>query len=232
MTILSLLPWLPALAAALVFAPGAHAAAATPADVARDARVFLDRQPLPGGGDIEVVVGEPDPRLALAPCARTEPFIPPNARLWGRASLGVRCVEGANWTVYVPIEVRVFAPVQVAARPLGRGVAVEPDDVRVERVDLTRLRGQAIGADESLAGTVTARAIAAGEPLRRDLLRAPPVMAAGDPVKVIVDGAGFVVSTDGKALSAAGDGQAVRVATASGRVLTGIARPGFIVVVR
>lgn len=224
---------LPLACALALFAVAAPVAAEAPAgDLARDARVFLERQPLPGGGDIEVAVGEPDPRLVLAPCARREPFIPPGAKLWGRATLGIRCVEGANWTVYVPIEVRVFAPVLVAARPVARGQPLGPDDVRVERVDLTRVAGQAIGADVTVDGSIAVRPLAAGETLRRDLVKAPPVLAAGDPVRIVVGGAGFAVSTDGKALAAAASGQAVRVTTASGRVLTGLAQPGHVVVVR
>jgi flagella basal body P-ring formation protein FlgA len=218
------------LAAALVLA-AAHAHAAT-SDLAQGARVFLEQQVLPDGGEIEIVVGEPDPRLALAPCARFEPFVPRGAKLWGRSSLGVRCVEGANWTIYVPIEVRVFAPVQVAARPIARGQPVAPEDVRIDRVDLTRSGAQVYGADESLEGLVSVRAIAAGEPLRRDLVKAPPVVVAGDPVKVVYDGPGFAVSIDGKALTAAGEGQAVKVSTQNGRVLSGIARPGHVVVVK
>jgi flagella basal body P-ring formation protein FlgA len=218
------------LVATLCLAAGASAIAAD--DLARGTRVFLEQQLAASAGEIEVIVGEPDPRLALAPCARYEPFIPSGAKLWGRASLGVRCMEGANWTIYVPVEIRVHALVQVAARPIARGRPIGADDVRVERVDLTRLPGTAFGADDSVDGMVTTRALAAGEPLRRDLLRPPPILAAGDPVKVVVDGAGFAVSIDGKALAAAGEGQAVRVATAAGRVLTGIARPGHVVVIK
>ena len=202
------------------------------ADLTRDARVFLEQQVLPGGGEIEVVIGEPDARLTLAPCARFEPFVPVGAKLWGRSSLGVRCVDGANWTVFVPIEVRVWNTVQVAARPIARGRPVTPDDVRIDRVDLTRVSGPIYGAAESLEGNVTVRAIAAGEPLRRDLVRPPPVMAAGDPVQVVYDGNGFAISLDGKALAAAGDGQTVRVTTATGRILTGVARLGHVVLVK
>jgi flagella basal body P-ring formation protein FlgA len=219
------------LLAALCIGADAHAAAAD-IDLARGTRVFLEQQLAASAGEIEVIVGEPDPRLALAPCARYEPFIPTGAKLWGRASLGVRCVEGANWTIYVPVEIRVHALVQVAARPIARGRPVGADDVRIERVDLTRLPGPAFGADDSVDGMVATRPLAAGEPLRRDLLRPPPIVAAGDPVKVVVDGAGFAVTIDGKALAAAGDGQAVRVSTAAGRVLTGIARPGHVVVIK
>jgi flagellar basal body P-ring formation protein FlgA len=214
----------------LVLAPAVAAASST--DLARGARVFLEQQVLPGGGEVEVVIGELDPRLTLAPCARYEPFVPAGAKLWGRSSLGVRCVEGANWTVFVPIEVRVWGTVQTAARPIGRGRPITADDVRIDRVDLTRISGAIYGADESLDGNVAVRSIAAGEPLRRDLLRPPPIMAAGDPVKVVYDGTGFAISIDGKALAPAGEGQVVRVATAAGRILTGVARPGHVVLVK
>jgi len=208
------------------------AAVAQATGLAQDARVFLEQQSLPAGGDVEIVVGEPDPRLVLAPCARFEPFVPKGAKLWGRSSLGVRCVEGASWTVYVPVEVRVYAPVQVAARPIARGHLVTADDVRIDRVDLTRSTSPLIGADETLADMVAVRTIAPGEALRRDLVKPIPVIAAGDPVRIVYDGPGFAASIDGKALAAGGDGQPIKVATTTGRVLNGVARPGQLVVVK
>lgn len=204
-------------------------ARAAPTDLSHGVKVFVEQQILPGGGEVEIVVGELDARLTLAPCAQFEPFVPTGAKLWGRSSLGVRCVEGAHWTVFVPIDVRVWKMVQVAARPIARGRPVTQDDVRIDRLDLTRVSSAIYGTDESLAGLVAVRAIAAGEPLRRDLVRAPPVMAAGDPVTVVYEGNGFGISIDGKALAAAGDGQTVRVATATGRILTGVARTGHVV---
>jgi flagella basal body P-ring formation protein FlgA len=220
----------PALIVAALLVPALPAAAQS--DLARGARAFVEQQALPPGGEIEIVVGEPDTRLALAPCARFEPFVPRGAKLWGRSSLGVRCVEGANWTVYVPIDVRVLASVQVAARPIPRGAPVGADDIRIERIDVTRTPSPPLSADEAIEGLVAARPIAAGEPLRRDLLKAPPIVAAGDPVKIVYDGQGFAVSIDGKALAPAGDGQSVRVSTANGRILTGTARTGHVVVIR
>lgn len=206
-----------------------HAIAAS--EIASGTRLFIEQQILPGG-EVEVAVGDPDPRLQLAPCARFEPFIPPNAKLWGRTSLGVRCVEGASWTIYLPVQVRVFAPVLVASRPLPRGHVLGPDDARPERLDLTQLKAPSLGADDGIQGLVAVRPIAAGEALRRDIVKAPPAISPGDAVRVVIDGPGFAVATDGRALSAAADGESARVATANGRVLTGVARPGKVVAVR
>jgi flagella basal body P-ring formation protein FlgA len=221
---------LASLALALAF-PLAAIDAIAASELAEGSRAFIERQIIPGG-EIEVTVGDPDPRLNLAPCRRFEPFLPPAAKLWGRTSLGVRCVDGANWTVYLPVQVKVLAPVLVAARPLPRGHALSSDDVRAERLDLASLGPGAYGAEEPIDGLVAARPVAAGEPLRKDFVKPPPVLAAGDPVRVVFEGHGFAVTTDGKALSAAGEGQSARVVTSTGRVLTGTAHSGRIVEIR
>jgi flagella basal body P-ring formation protein FlgA len=215
----------------LLVALAASATASASDALAERTREFVEQQAL-SGGEIEVVVGSVDPRLSLAPCARFEPFVPNGARLWGRSSLGVRCVEGAAWTVYVPVQIKVFAPVQVAARPIARGMIVGPSDVRIERVDITQFPAGVYGADDAIEGKSAVRTIAAGEPLKRDLLRSPRIVEPGDAVRVVYDGTTFAVSVDGKALSAAGDGESARVAVANGRVLTGVARPGKVVQIR
>ena len=69
----------------------------------------------------------------------------------------------------------------------------------------------------------------AGQPLLRDGFRARPVLAQGDTVKLLYSGQGFSVSTQGRALSGAVDGQSVRVVTDSGRTISGTARPNRVV---
>ncbi len=228
------------LAAAVALAPGsgpAYAAGASAAPIAElpeRIRFLLDRE-RPGGLDVEIEIGSLDPTLNLAPCARAEPFLPPNARLWGKGSVGVRCVDGARWTAWVPIHIRVYGDAPVAARDLARGKPVGIDDIRIERVELTRLAQGQISTAEAVVGRIPVRPITAGEALRQDLLRAPPVVQAGDPVRIVLVGEGFTVSTEGKALTAAADGQTVTVAVAgsgSGRGLAGVARPGGVVEIR
>jgi len=196
-------------------------------------RLFVDQHlELPGNAEIEVAVGEVDPHLALAPCQRAEPFLPGGARLMGRTSIGVRCVEGANWSVYLPVRIRLLMDAMVASRPIGRGQPVTLADVRVDRVDVAPLRGSAILANEWVDGKVAARPLAPGEALRRDWLKAPPVVAAGEQVAVIAIGPGFAAQTSGKALGAASEGDNVQVAMANGRVLSGVARAPHTVEIR
>lgn len=175
---------------------------------------------------IEVTLGQLDPRLQLAPCARIEPFVPPGVRLWGRAHIGLRCIEGATWSVRMPVTVRVFGPALVAARPLAPNAQITADDVTVAEVEWTR-EAQGVATDPAqLTNRVLLRPLNPGQPVPLAALRAPQVIAAGDPVKVLGQGRGFAVSADAVALGPAQDGQAVRVRTESGRVITGTARSG------
>jgi flagella basal body P-ring formation protein FlgA len=222
----ALLP-LVGLVAGLAVAPLAGAS-----DLTERVRLLVDERVAPNGGEIEVVVGEPDARLRLAPCDEMEPFVPTGARLIGRTSLGVRCTKGANWVVYVPVQIKLFVDAWVAARPIARGQPLLPEDARLERIDIAPLNGNALMPDMPLVGRTATRALAPGEPLRRDSLRSPPVVQPGDPVQVVAIGMGFAAQSPGKALTAAAEGQMAQVALPGGKVLSGVAKPGGVVEVR
>lgn len=201
-------------------------------DLSERVRLLVDERIAQNGGEVEVVVGEADPRLKLAPCERMEPFVPTGARLMGRTSLGVRCLEGANWVVYVPVQIRLWVDAWVAARPIARGQLVTPEDARLDRVDIAALNGNAVLPDMPFVGRTATRALGPGDPLRRDMLKAPPVVQPGDAVQVVALGTGFAAQSPGKALTMAAEGQTAQVALPGGKVLAGIARPGGIVEVR
>ncbi|MFO1413551.1 MAG: flagellar basal body P-ring formation chaperone FlgA [Burkholderiales bacterium] len=220
------------IAAVLALAVAGLAGAAPAGDLKSQAKLFLDAQVLQAAGDVEIAVGEPDARLQLAPCARMEPFLPPNARLWGRSHIGVRCVEGANWTAYVPITVRIFGQVPVAARAIPRGQAFGPDDVRMERVEVTQYPVGEIATGIDLDGRVATRAITAGEPIRRSQAKLPASIHPGDAVRVVIETPTFVVSTEGKALTSAANGDGVQVALEGGKTVWGMANPGKVVQIR
>ena len=115
----------------------------------------------------------------------------------------MRCLEGANWVVYVPVQIKLFVDAWVAARPIPRGQAIGPDDARLDRVDVATLNGNALLPDMPLVGRTAVRSLTPGEPLRRDLLRSPPVVNPGDAVQVVAVGMGFAAQSPGKALTAA-----------------------------
>ncbi|HWY72376.1 MAG TPA: flagellar basal body P-ring formation chaperone FlgA [Burkholderiaceae bacterium] len=182
-----------------------------------------------GASRIDISVGEADARLRLAPCEKAEPFLRSGTRLWGRTFVGLRCVSGAQWTISVPVQVRVFGPGLVAAHLLAAGQSISESDVRSEQVEWTR-QPQGVARDLSqLQHRVPARPIEPGQPIGLALLSDTPAVAQGDEVKLVGRGNGFSITTDAVALASAAVGQPVRVRLESGKILTGTAREGRIV---
>lgn len=175
-------------------------------------------------GRVQVKVGQIEP-VTLPACPALEAFLPLNARLWGSAMVGVRCTQGTSWTLYVPVNVTVQAPVVVAARPLPNGRVLTEADLATQVMELTQLPpGVLTDAREAVGKTLTLGA-AAGHPLRGDMLRAALVIRQGQRVRLIAQGQGFRVTSEGKALANAAAGENVQVRAPNGQVVTGMARP-------
>ncbi|NZD58911.1 hypothetical protein HZU83_19715 [Sphaerotilus montanus] len=43
---------------------------------------------------MEVLPGQLDPRLRLAPCQQIDAYLPPGSTPWGRTRVGLRCPSG------------------------------------------------------------------------------------------------------------------------------------------
>jgi len=181
---------------------------------------------------IDVTVSDVDARLQLAPCARTEVFVPSGGRLWGRSFAGVRCLEGATWSINVPVTVRIYGPALVAEKPLAAGASVQPDEVRIAEVEWTRESQGVVTATAQLEQRVLARPVSSGQPIPLAALRAPQAVGQGEPVRLVGRGNGFSISADGVALASAVAGQSVRVRTDAGKIVTGTARSGRVVEVQ
>lgn len=170
----------------------------------------------------EVQVGALDPRLKLAACQRIEPYLPPGARLWGKARIGLRCAQGVKpWNVYLPVTVRVFGQALVAAAPLPAGATLREEDLRLAEVDIAEDNAPLVGNASLAVGRVLTRPLVAGRSLRQTDLKPRMWFAAGDSVKVLASGPGFSVAGSGQALTPGIEGQTARVRTDSGQVLTG-----------
>lgn len=203
--------------------------AAAPSGLEESIRRFAQIQTQGLPGSVQISVGPLDPRSQLGPCSSYEPFIPAGSRLWGKTNIGVKCTSPSIWTVYVPINVVVSGHYLKAARMLPAGQAITGNDIEVAQGDLTKLPDGILTDPAQAIGKPPRIGLAAGQPLRADQLVVPPAIRQGQSVKLITRGPGFSVSSEGKALTNAGEGQTVQVRGASGQTVSGIARAGGIV---
>lgn len=176
----------------------------------------------PSGARVEAEPGLLDPRLKLAPCSRVQAFLPAGVSPWGNSRVGLRCLQGAvAWQVFLPVTVRVWAQAAVARAPLPAGARIDGSQLTLAEVDWAATSSPPYASLQDLGDRVLARPVAAGQALRSGDLRARQWFAQGETVRLVAQGAGFAVSTEGLALNAGIEGQAARVRTESGRVVVG-----------
>jgi flagella basal body P-ring formation protein FlgA len=226
--------------------PVRAAQAAQPLQAAQPAQPLQAAQPVPAGqedgnliqtaaldflrqqanglpGHVELSVAPAFPR-GLAACDTLQPFMPNGARLWGRTTVGVRCASGHPWTVWLQAKVSIHATYYVAARAMAPGEVIAETDLVSRDGDLTMLPLTIITAPSQAIGSITLMRVAAGLPLRQDMLKNAASVTAGTMVRVVAQGDGFSISSEGSALSNATPGQPVRVRTAAGQILMGIVK--------
>lgn len=215
----------------------AGALAQTPAPAARQDHAllrqsveqFLRAQTAGLPGEVQVSVGNVDPRTNLAACVAPEPFLPGGSRAWGKTTVGIRCTAPAPWTIYLAATVRVQGEYLVAAAPLPQGKTLGPEDVVGRRGELTTLPAGIVTDVSQAVGRVAAVSLPAGAPLRGDSLRSVAAVQQGQTVRIVSGGPGFRVSAEGRALNNAAEGQVAQARTASGQVVSGVARTGGVV---
>jgi flagella basal body P-ring formation protein FlgA len=173
-------------------------------------------------GKVDISAGPMDKRLYLPRCDAPEPFMPGGSRLWGRTQVGLRCTAPHHWSVLVPVEVRVESTALFAARPLASGQPLTEADLQVRTVDITRLPAGILTEPAQALGRVPRLSLAAGLPVRGDILRGVHVVAPGQSVSVTYRGDGIQIRAEGKALGAGATGDAVQIRMPSGKVVTGI----------
>lgn len=175
-------------------------------------------------GERTVTASRLDPRLKLSKCSQLEPYLPTGNRLWGNSSIGVRCLAPSTWSLYVPVHIKVSNQVLVTTRPIASGKPVEPEDVQLQMRDITPFAGSALTALDQVTGKNVAAPVAAGTILRTEMLRTAQVIRQGQQVKLVAQGSGFKVTSEGQAMGNATPGQVVAVKTRSGQIIKGIAK--------
>jgi flagella basal body P-ring formation protein FlgA len=200
-----------------------------PAPVKKAIEDYLRIQTKGLPGRVSYSVGAIDANNGLAPCSSFDVAAAPGARAWGRTTVAVRCIQATGWSIFVPVQIRVVADYLITGRPIAQGQLLTEADVSVQTGDLTDLpTGVLTDVRQAIGRTATA-SVAAGRPLRSDMLRQAYIVQQGQSVKVVSAGPGFQVANEGRAMNNAAEGQVVQVRLANGQVLSGIARTAGIV---
>lgn len=208
---------------AMTMAPSAWPQWEAPDRIVAEAVAFARSHTAALPGKVDVDIGKFDRAVRVPTCNRLDAYLPPNARLWGKTMVGVRCKDPVDWSVQVPIMVRITATVVITARPVARRQVLTEADLAQRTMDVSQLPLGLLTDKDQALGHRTVAALAAGTPLRGDMLRSAPAITQGQTVKLLYKGDSFHISGEARALGDASLGEQVVVRVDSGKVLRGVA---------
>ncbi len=150
--------------------------------------------------------------------------MPAGIRLAGPTRIGLKCIAGTTaWRISVPVTIRIYGRGLVAIKNVAAGAPISAQDVAMGEVDLASDTSPALTDLHAVEGRTLARSMSTGQGLRLSHLKPRQWFSAGDTVKLVASGNGFLIASQGQALSPGLDGQPVRVRTEGGRVVSGTA---------
>ncbi len=174
-----------------------------------------------------VSVSPLDAQLQLPACPKPEVLLPSAQQpLRGQLRVGVRCRKPQPWTVYLNATIRESRSYYLAKVPLQAGHLLQAEDLTTGQAYAENLPPGAVTDEKQWLGRSLTAAVAAGAPLRQQWLRSVNVVSAGQTVKLVVEGPGFRIDSEGRALGNAAAGQPVQVRVTSGQTVSGKAQAG------
>lgn len=169
----------------------------------------------------QVTLGPINERLTPARCTDATFFVTAGSSLWGTGMLGVQCNAPTNWNMYLTYSIHLKGPALVARRPLPSHYAPTPADLARREIEYSMDPGRYPRDPNNLHAATLTMPLAKGAPLTVDILRVPPIIQAGQEVRIIANGPGFQISQMGIAQQQAGVGDLLRIKLSSGRFIQG-----------
>ncbi|RYC43134.1 flagellar basal body P-ring formation chaperone FlgA [Pectobacterium zantedeschiae] len=175
---------------------------------------------------VNVVVKSPESQWPQ--CEAPQITLPGNTKMWGNVSLSVRCGQQRR---FIQTEVQVTGNYVTSSRPINRGTTLTEKDISLTKGRLDLLPLRPILTLQGAQGAVLLRDLTPGQVITASMIRRAWVVKAGQSVQIIAQGAGFTVNGEGKAMNNAAAGQAVRVRTANGQIVSGITNEDGIILI-
>ena len=157
-------------------------------------------------------VGYIDKRLKLKACdIPLQVYLPASSRQLGYTTVGVRCNGEKLWKIHVPVTIKQFAQVLVAARTLPRGKSLQPGDVRLARRELSRLTSGYFSNLSAVNDMELKRTVRRDSVLTPSNVMIPKLVKRGDSITILAKSGHLTIHVKGKALMHGRKGDKIRV---------------------
>ncbi len=171
----------------------------------------------------KIELGRLDQRLKLTQCNEVlEIFSLTKFNPTGRNNIGVRCHSPRYWKIFIPVTIKFYSSVVIAAHPISRGSTLTLKNVILDNRQVANHLGGYFDSIEEALGREVRRPIRLGAIIQRNATEAEKVVKKGQIVTLRSGNSRFQVVTSGKALSDGALGDVIRVMNSqSQRVVEG-----------
>ena len=161
---------------------------------------------------VSIKVKSLDKRLRLHQCELPlEAFWPPGASGNGHTSVGIRCNDDKPWKIYVSTQIKQFEQVWVTNTAISKGTILNQSHVTLELKEIRHTSSEYFNIDQSPIGLMAKRPLRRGDIVRVMALEKPMAIKRGDRVVVIARINGLEIRTTATAMTAAAEGERIRV---------------------
>jgi len=173
------------------------------------------------GKHFEINSGKLDPRLRLTDCGEhPTAFTPPGSRFQGNTTVGIRCNSPKPWSIYIPVKVAIYQNALISNGKLARGHIIGENDIIIDEVDISRIRGRSFVDKDQLIGTKLKTSLQPNQILDSAQIC---LICKGDTVIITANHPAVSVSMSGVALNDGSKGDKIRVQNnASRRIIDAV----------
>ncbi len=188
------------------------------------AESFLMNYPYQTPYPIQVKLSNLDPRLNLKACAtKLRIDFTRQDKISGNTSLDIRCSQPTSWNIHLPASVEVYDDVLVSRIPLVRGQSLSATDVKFRKTNISTLNRGYFRQIEDLKNLQAKNNLSANIVLNPSNLAPRKLIKSGQKVTIVLNFKGLEVKSSGEALSAASEGQLIKVRnTGSNKIIQGV----------
>jgi flagella basal body P-ring formation protein FlgA len=181
-----------------------------------------------------VKVFPPETELNLASCNKLDITVPGGpSSLNGNIRVGVKCLQSNGWTIFLSANVQQKKTYFVTNRQIPYGEILKAEDLVPAQDFPDNIPMDAVFDLRQAVGRGVVEIVEKNTAILSRHFSNQSVISNGQAVKVLIQGTGFKVTSDGKALGNAGVGQFVKIKLNSGQVVTAVAKTqGFAEIVK
>lgn len=182
-------------------------------------------------GEYQITHAQLDPRLQLSACEQNlDVFVQSGELRPGRNTIGVRCNDPNNWTIYSTVLIKSYVKVLVTTQSLNRNDKIAPHYLTIETRDVAMLQQGYVNDPTVVADKLATRSIPAGSVLYSMHFAEPMLIKRGERVNIQSGKPGLAITSIGVAMMDGVKGQKISVKNvSSNRVIQGtVMNPGLV----